>query len=39
MCYFPYEMMDTLLGTNLTAHQGFELLVPVLVDAGLETPA
>jgi hypothetical protein len=37
MCYFPFEMMESLLGTNLTARQVFELIVPVLVDAGLET--
>jgi hypothetical protein len=37
MCYFPFEMMEPLLGTNLTARQVFELIVPVLVDAGLET--
>jgi hypothetical protein len=35
--YFPFEMMDPLLGTDLTARQVLELIVPVLVDAGLET--
>jgi hypothetical protein len=36
MCYFPYEMMEPLLGTDLMARQVFELIVPVLVDAGLK---
>jgi hypothetical protein len=36
MCYPPYEMMEQLLGTDLTARQVFELIVPVLVDGGLE---
>jgi hypothetical protein len=30
-------MMEPLLGTNLTAHQVFKLIIPVLVEAGLET--
>jgi hypothetical protein len=35
MCYFPYEMLEPLLGTDLTARH-FELIVPELVDSGLE---
>jgi hypothetical protein len=36
MCYFPYEMMQPNLDTDLTAQRVFELIVSVLVYAGLE---
>jgi hypothetical protein len=36
MAYFPFEVLGPLLGTDLTACQAFELVVPSLVDAGLE---
>jgi hypothetical protein len=36
MAYFPFELLEPFLGADLTAHQVFELVVPALVDAGLE---
>jgi hypothetical protein len=36
MAYFPFEILGPLLGADITAHQAFELVVPSLVDAGLE---
>jgi hypothetical protein len=35
MAYIPYDLMDSLLGANVIARQAYELIVPVLVDAGL----
>jgi hypothetical protein len=35
MAYIPYDLIDSLLGANVTARQANELIVPVLVDAGL----
>jgi hypothetical protein len=35
MTFIPYDLMDSLLGANITARQAFELIVPVSVDAGL----
>jgi hypothetical protein len=36
MGYFPFEVLDPLLGAEPTAHQAFELVVPSLIDAGLD---
>jgi hypothetical protein len=37
MAYFPFEVLGPLLGADLTARQAFfELVVPSLVDSGLE---
>jgi hypothetical protein len=36
MAYIPFELMEVVLGTDLTAHQAYELLVPTLVDTGYE---
>jgi hypothetical protein len=36
MAYFPFEVLDPLLGADLTAWQAFELAVPNLIDDGLE---
>jgi hypothetical protein len=35
VAYIPYDLIDSLLGANVTARQAFEVIVPVLVDAGL----
>jgi hypothetical protein len=35
MAYILYDLMDSLLGANVTARQAYELIVPVLVDTGL----
>jgi hypothetical protein len=36
MAYIPFELMEAILGTDLTARQAYELLVPTLVDTGHE---
>jgi hypothetical protein len=36
MGYFPFQVLAPLLGMDLTARQTFELVVPVLIDAGLQ---
>jgi hypothetical protein len=36
MGYFPFEVLAPLLGAELTARQAFELVVPSLIDAGLD---
>jgi hypothetical protein len=36
MAYVPFELLEPLLGTDLTGRHVFELVVPALVDAGLE---
>jgi hypothetical protein len=36
MAYIPFELMEVVLGTDLTARQAYELLVPTLVDTGYE---
>jgi hypothetical protein len=36
MAYFPFEFMEPLLGADLTARQVFELIVPALIDVGLQ---
>jgi hypothetical protein len=36
MAYFPFELLEPLLGSDITAHQVFELIVPVLIDVRLE---
>jgi hypothetical protein len=36
MAYFPFELMELLLGSKLTAHQVFELFVSALIYGGLE---
>jgi hypothetical protein len=36
MTYMSFELLEPLLGEDLTARQVFELIVPALVDAGLE---
>jgi hypothetical protein len=36
MAYFPFEFMEPLLGADITARQVFELIVPALIDAGLQ---
>jgi hypothetical protein len=36
MAYTPFELMEVVLGTDLTARQAYELLVLTLVDTGYE---
>jgi hypothetical protein len=36
MSYFTFELLDPILGSDLTARQVFELVVPAMVDAGME---
>jgi hypothetical protein len=36
MVYFPFEVLAPLLGAELAARQAFELVVPSLIDAGLD---
>jgi hypothetical protein len=36
MCYFPFELVEPLLGADLNARQIFELVIPALLVAGLE---
>jgi hypothetical protein len=36
MAYTPFELMEVVLGADLTARQAYELLVPTLVDTGYE---
>jgi hypothetical protein len=36
MAYFPFEFIEPLLGADLTSRQVFELIVPALIDAGLQ---
>jgi hypothetical protein len=36
MGYFPFEVLAPLLGSDLTARQAFDLVVPSLIDAGLD---
>jgi hypothetical protein len=36
MAYIPFELMEVVLGADLTARQAYELLVPTLVDTGYE---
>jgi hypothetical protein len=36
MAHFPFDIMDFLLGANLTAHRVFEMVVPALIYGGLE---
>jgi hypothetical protein len=36
LVYFPFETLEPLLGTDLVAHQVFELIMSAIIDAGLE---
>jgi hypothetical protein len=36
MAYIPFEMMELVLDARLTARQTYELIVPALVDRGME---
>jgi hypothetical protein len=36
MGYFPFPVLAPLLGMDLTTRQAFELVVPVLIEAGLQ---
>jgi hypothetical protein len=36
MAYFPFEFMEHILGSDLTSRQVFELIVPALIDSGLQ---
>jgi hypothetical protein len=36
MAYFPFEFMEPLLGADLTARQVFVLIVPALIDMGIQ---
>jgi hypothetical protein len=34
--YLPFDLMEMVLGADLTARQAYELIIPVLVDTGYE---
>jgi hypothetical protein len=34
--YLPFDLMEMVLGADLTAQQAYELIIPVLVDTGYE---
>jgi hypothetical protein len=36
MTFSPFDMLEPLLGADLTALQVSEIIIPALVDAGLE---